>query len=602
MPLMDNNINNTSLIDINKSAVFLENFLVICIWISVISALLFRISYGVEITDEAHYVAEGYIVSQGATPFINMWSQSPGFAFLNAPFILFYVFITGSTSGIMLYFRIVSLLLRLTLVLLACFILKPHIKAKIITLWLLPFVAFVPHSVITMSYNTWALILMPLCCVLIVRSVLSANHKMSFGIIGGSVFALIILCYPTMIITGVMFIPLILAYEKFNHIGHKTLCGYLAGGLITGVVILLFFTLRSGNILGIFEGLKIIIQDNPYNKLPKGVTKESLQMFIGYMKNWILLISIAYLFIYLPVLNKKQKSLLVIISVITCILYYSYNIFIDYAQIMYTPQARHQISSVLCRLFFPIPLILLPLVEKKKKLAHALLIFVYLPSLISCFASSYFAFNGMNNRYYFLVQGTLLIIPLLFYAINDLAEVKINRTISFLSSSLIACVFTFGFLMNYYGYMYRDDPMGKLDYKIDYGVYSGLKTTRARGEGIVSLEKTIRSSTNSLDTVLFMDCVPMAYLMTDARHTAPSTWDIQLYTYGFKDDTLLQKYFKTVNRTPDKIIYIFTGRDKVLSIDSKDYKFNDYVKSNYELVTNITAYYPVKIYHKRKSQ
>ena len=116
------------------------------------------------------------------------------------------------------------------------------------------------------------------------------------------------------------------------------------------------------------------------------------------------------------------------------------------------------------------------------------------------------------------------------------------------------------------------------------------------------MEKTIKSSTNSLDTVLFMDCVPMAYLMTDARHTAPSTWDIQLYTYGFKDDTLLQKYFKTVNRTPDKIIYIFTGRDKVLSIDSKDYKFNDYVKSNYELVTNITAYYPVKIYHKRKSQ
>ena len=112
------------------------------------------------------------------------------------------------------------------------------------------------------------------------------------------------------------------------------------------------------------------------------------------------------------------------------------------------------------------------------------------------------------------------------------------------------------------------------------------------------MEKTIKSSTNSLDTVLFMDCVPMAYLMTDARHTAPSTWDIQLYTYGFKDDTLLQKYFKTVNRTPDKIIYIFTGRDKVLSIDSKDYKFNDYVNRNYKLTSNINAYYPVKIYEK----
>ena len=439
---------------------------------------------------------------------------------------------------------------------------------------------------------------MPLCCVLIVRSVLSANHRMSFGIIGGSVFALIILCYPIMIIIGVMLLPLILAYEKFNHIGHKTLCGYLAGGLITGVVILLFFTLRSGNILGIFEGLKIIIQDNPYNKLPKGVTKESLQMFIGYMKNWILLISIAYLFIYLPVLNKKQKSLLVIISVIACIFYYSYNIFIDYAQIMYTPQARHQISSVLCRLFFPIPLILLPLIENDKKLAQILIIFIYLPALFTTLTTNFLVYNGMNNRYYFLVQGTLLVIPFLFFAINDLIELKIKRAVSFLSSSIIACVFTFGFLMNYYGYMYRDEPMNRQNYKVEYGVYSGLYTTRARGEGLVSLEKTIRSATNSFDNILFMDCVPMAYLMTDARYTAPSTWDIQQYTYGFTDDTLLQKYFKIAGRTPDKIIYIFTGRDKVLSIDSKDYKFNDYVNRNYKLTSNINAYYPVKIYEK----
>lgn len=580
----------------------IEMFLFISVYTIVLLALIQRIFYGIEITDEAFYVAEGYIVTQGATPFVNMFQASSGFAFLNAPFIWFYVFITGSKAGIMLHFRIISLLLRLTLVLIVCLIMKPYMKAKITALWVLPFVAFVPHSIITMSYNTWALILMPLCCVLIVRSVLSANHRISFGIIGGSVFALIILCYPIMIIIGVMLLPLILAYEKFNHIGHKTLCGYLAGGLITGVVILLFFTLRSGNILGIFEGLKIIIQDNPYNKLPKGVTKESLQMFIGYMKNWILLISIAYLFIYLPVLNKKQKSLLVIISVITCILYYSYNIFIDYAQIMYTPQALHQISSVLCRLFFPLPIVLLPLIENNKKLAQILIIFIYLPALFTTLTTNFLVYNGMNNRYYFLVQGTLLVIPFLFFAINDLIEGKIKRAVSFLSSSIIACVFTFGFLMNYYGYMYRDEPMNRQNYKVEYGVYSGLYTTRARGEGIVSLEKTIRSSTNSFDTVLFMDCVPMAYLMTDARHTAPSTWDIQLYTYGFTDDTLLQKYFKTVNRTPDKIIYIFTGRDKILSIDSQNYKFNEYVKSNYELVTNITAYYPVKIYHKRKSQ
>lgn len=292
--------------------------------------------------------------------------------------------------------------------------------------------------------------------------------------------------------------------------------------------------------------------------------------------------------------------MIVTVSAILGILFFSYNIYLDYASIMYTPRAQLQISTIVCRLFFPIPIIMLPLIDKRKKLAQTMIMFIYLPAMITCLVSSFFAYNGMNNRYYFLIQGTLLVIPFTFFAIQDLIKDKIGRAITFISSSLLAAVFAFGFLMNYYGYMYRDDPINKLDYKIDYGVYSGLKTTKARGEGIIALEKTIRSVTTSEENVLFMDCVPMAYLMTDALHTAPSTWDIQLYSYGFTDDILLQKYFKTVDRTPDKIIYIFTGRDKILSIDSENYKFNEYVNNNYKLTNDVEAYYPVRIYKKTK--
>ena len=87
---------------------------------------------------------------------------------------------------------------------------------------------------------------------------------------------------------------------------------------------------------------------------------------------------------------------------------------------------------------------------------------------------------------------------------------------------------------------------------------------------------------NSEDSVLFMEVVPMAYLMTNARYCTPSTWDIMLYTYGFNDDTIMKRYFETVGEMPDYIVYIDTGRDACLSIEKDDYLFTQFVLSNYE--------------------
>lgn len=574
----------------------IEKAIIVFLYTLIFCAIVYRLLHGIEITDEALYVAEGYIVTNGATPYVDMWFHASGFALLNAPFVWFYVFMTGSTAGIILYFRVIGLLIRLTIVMLACIIMKPHMKAKITALWLLTFVAFVPYSIITMSYGTWSLTLFLMASISLTHAVLSKNKKILFGIITGFFMALTILCYPTMIITGVILIGLIFTYEQFYHIGHKALSGYLIGGLTTAFVVILILSLRFGNISGLFEGLKIIMFDSPYHKLPKNITKESLSLMIGYIKNWIILISISYIFISVPIFNKKHRALIIIVCVIFSIFYYTINIFSNYALSMYAQDP--EISSIICRLFFPIPLILFPLIDRNKKLALALLIFLYLPTLSYCLSSSALAFDGMNKRYYFLVQGTLLTIPFLFWAISDSAKRKLNNEISFFCSLLVACLFIYSFLLNYYGYMYRDEPMNQLDYKVKHGIYSGLYTTKSRGEGIISLEKTIRSETNSSEDILFMDSVPMAYLMTEAHHCAPSTWDIQFYMFGLTDGILLQKYFKTVKKTPDKIIYIFTGIDKILSIENEDYKFNNYVNRNYKLVSNTTDYYPVKIYLK----
>lgn len=475
---------------------------------------------------------------------------------------------------------------------------KPYINPKITALWHLPFLAFVPHSIITMSYDTWTITLLLLCSVTTVRSVLSDKYRIKFGAISGGLFALVILCYPILIILGIILLFLIFIYEIFYKLEHKTLFGFLSGGLIFGFILLLILTLHSGNIYGIINGLNTIINDNPYMRSSKGINEQSLNLFASYMSNWVIVIIIPLIFIKITSFNKNQKTFIVLLILLIYIIFFSFKLFNSFIQLIDSNSSALQITSILCRLFFPIIIPIALLVNRKKQLVISFLFFIYLPALIFFLIANFFVFNGMNQRYYFLIQGTLLIVPFVYF----LSEEKISKYNIMIYFLILFNVMTLssGFLLNYYGYIYREEPLKYLSYKINYGIFFGIHTTSTKGKGIISLEKTIKNNTSKYNNILFMDCVPMAYLMTNARHCSPTTWDMLSYTYGTTDDFLLQKYFKTVGRTPDKIIYIFTGRDKILSIDSKDYKFSHFVNKNYKLTANINTYYPVKIYEKTK--
>ena len=90
--------------------------------------------------------------------------------------------------------------------------------------------------------------------------------------------------------------------------------------------------------------------------------------------------------------------------------------------------------------------------------------------------------------------------------------------------------------------------------------------------------------------VLFMDLAPEAYLMTNAKHCAPSTWDMTLYAYGFNDDFLLQSYFDVSKQQPTKIIYVeMATYDETPSIEIDEYNFTKYVKANYHLTYSNSA-------------
>ena len=113
--------------------------------------------------------------------------------------------------------------------------------------------------------------------------------------------------------------------------------------------------------------------------------------------------------------------------------------------------------------------------------------------------------------------------------------------------------------------MHRDADFWVLDYKMPTGIYQDLYTTRERGEALIDLETELNSIVDPDERVLFMDLVPMGYLMTNAIPCTPSAWDQIQYSYGFTNDDILRSYFRVTGFIPDKILYVFTGRDEELS-------------------------------------
>lgn len=63
-------------------------------------ALFFRLPFGVDITDEAFYAAEPYLIARGAVPLVDNWSQTPLTFLLTAPLVWLYVRLSGGTEGL----------------------------------------------------------------------------------------------------------------------------------------------------------------------------------------------------------------------------------------------------------------------------------------------------------------------------------------------------------------------------------------------------------------------------------------------------------------------------------------------------------------------
>ena len=239
--------------------------------------------------------------------------------------------------------------------------------------------------------------------------------------------------------------------------------------------------------------------------------------------------------------------------------------------------------------------VLFLLVRKGHPESRVLFPVFYLPACIWLAVAAVVTIDGFTIRCISLMGCLFLFLLFSGWLLEDVLPGTLSSALGKAVLCAFICTLSVGML---WGYVYRDSQPTTTRCRVSDGIYRGLYTSAERAQGLMELERTLRAQVDPEGSVLFLDTVPFAYLMTDARPCAPSSWDFSGYVWGRNDDTWYQNYFRVTQQIPDQIVYLNTGTytDHV-SIEDPTYHFNDFVQTHYQLMYQDTRLlYPIRIY------
>ena len=177
--------------------------------------LIYRISIHADIYDEIINLSISYRVAMGDVPFYNCWEAFQSGDIFMAPFIWLYVKIFKTTSGLILYSRIIYILV-LAFLSFACFkMFQKHLDNE--KAFLLSYVVlfFELYSLFYLWYDTISVIFLLLGCIFLVFALEMSDKKRKYVsfLLAGIIHCCMAFSYPSFSILAIV-IALILFFVK----------------------------------------------------------------------------------------------------------------------------------------------------------------------------------------------------------------------------------------------------------------------------------------------------------------------------------------------------------------------------------------------------
>lgn len=535
----------------------------------ILGLMVLRSQCEIEITDEAYYIAEAYSFLDGNVPFAYNTVLTSGFAMVLSPIIAIWKLICPTMEGVFLYTRMLFLCFRMICIIIVFRCLKNHYQKNRLLLSLLVLFPYWGMSIPNFSYNTIASWILLLVGGMMFYSYMSNDFKLqnTMSVLCGCLVAVAVIAHPAQAINAIWFAVLWLNIGKRRK-NLKVLWYYALSGITTTVIVFVYIVLCSG-LKELAFGIETIIN---YGTFIKPVP------FIDAIKGLLITFGIEMLLIIAPYIigvvlgfqmkekGEKTNGLPLYATLIGTLMAFLYIIFCKTgAEIFWHLGFVGGLDSVL--------IAVLPSASKNRWLMHCFIMPYYFFITINGFMT----YCDVSKRMYIFIP-TFMVLGLIMYETDS-----VRKGGSILVTTIL-CIAVFLTTKTDMQYIYKGYPIERLDVKIESGVYRGIYTVKDKANSIVELESYIKENTNDDMNVLFMEVVPMAYLMSNGHAFCPTTWDIMQYSYGNNDSEGMLRYFESRGDIPDKIIYVDTGRDEMLSIDKNGYEFNKFVEKNYNCV------------------
>ena len=238
--------------------------------------LLIRATYSFCWSDETLYFSTCNRFYMGDSVFLHEWFPTQLISVALLPFYAAYLFITGSSAGVILYFRILYVILSTVDAVVIYRILKQHVSPYMASVSSLLLMFYAHLNIATLSYYTLSVQMYLLSMLLIYHYQKSA--KKWHLVVSGVLFAIAVLALPSLALAYfavVLLILILLASVRFIRLPDDIKAGiegadlssilkYTFLGILIPAVLFLLFLLNNVSVTDFIRGLPYVLTDEEH--------------------------------------------------------------------------------------------------------------------------------------------------------------------------------------------------------------------------------------------------------------------------------------------------------------------------------------------------
>ncbi|MBO4374614.1 MAG: hypothetical protein J5829_05870 [Lachnospiraceae bacterium] len=487
------------------------------------AALVIRAFFGFCSSDEPFYLSTTKRLFEGDLIFVHEWFPTQLSSIILLPFYALFVTITGGTTGIILFFRILYIFVTLIISIISFRIIKTR-TGTAAAFCIALFMLFYAHlNIAALSYYTMSFEFFVFAMLL-----LTVNNKGSL-ITGGFMLALSVLALPSLVI-GVILLWLTGLAFSIRYKELRSVVFFSAVGMAAALLLFVIYIYATGNSIGnLIKYLPYVLSDDEHQTSVVAPFKKFFTSITDvYGRFWYASFALAAL----GLAANRFKNLIPFIFAADCMFFIYYAVL----SLGHTGYMNTALALFAAPLFF--------MCEKKD---IRVFVTLFLGGLIVSMTYSY----SSNGELYVLSigHGIACVAGILFI----FGFMKEHNKILQYTVIAVLCLFLLQTSVLRFINVYRDAPLNRLDTKISAGPAAGLMTTKEHHDTYMSVLSDINRYKNKSSYVLFSKLLPWGYLACDAKAAAPSTWRNMI-----SSERLAEYYGLYPEKTPDLVFVLNT--------------------------------------------